>query len=185
MKKMNWLFVSILFSMVLGCASSDTGDGNDDNTDCRNDGRGCTTGFACSVNAAGEYECLPAEGSGDADAGNTNAGSTNTPVQCVEEGDNCTQESDCCNAGMFTCIGVTAYSLVTMETSARADAAQASILRPQMMLQRFVCRSRHVHAVKQMPPAPLMMTVAASLIKTVMASRARLALTTSVKIHAL
>ena len=104
MKKLSWLFVSILFSMVLGCASSDTGDGDDD-TDCRNDGRGCTTGFACSANAAGEYECLPAEGSGDADAGNTNAGNTNTTVQCVEEGDNCTQESDCCNAGMFTCIG--------------------------------------------------------------------------------
>ena len=62
-----------LVLLAVGCASS-SDDSSASGLDCRNDGRGCTSGFQCAQNLVGDYECLPGT-SGGASGGQGNGGS--------------------------------------------------------------------------------------------------------------
>ena len=62
-----------LLFLVNGCASGDSSS----DTDCRNNGIGCTLGFACTLNQLNQYECLPNQYGGSGE----NVPSQNTPPQ--------------------------------------------------------------------------------------------------------
>ena len=72
---LNHLKVYILLFLINGCASGDSSS----DTDCRNDGVGCTIGFACTLNQLNQYECLPNQYGGSGE----NLPSQNTPPQNI------------------------------------------------------------------------------------------------------
>ena len=70
---LNHLKVYTLLFLITGCASGNSSS----DTDCRNDGVGCTVGFACTLNQLNQYECLPNQYGGSGE----NIPSQNTPSQ--------------------------------------------------------------------------------------------------------
>ena len=84
-----------VFSIVMGilvaygCNESAVG-GAGDRRDCRNDGIGCTAGFACQLNEQDRYECLPAVSEPDSNVTRSDMGmvdATSAPDRGTSETD--------------------------------------------------------------------------------------------------
>ena len=87
--------------LAVGCASS-SDDSSASGLDCRNDGRGCTSGFQCAQNLVGDYECLPGA-SGGASGGQGSGGSGPGPQSGSTGQANMMSDNifSCCVNGQF------------------------------------------------------------------------------------